>query len=328
MKTKIALVGTGAWWGWHHARILSEHPDIDFCALVGRTPDKLHARAEEFQVNAYTTIKDMLAQEKPDLVSVCLGNKDHYQPTLELIKADIPVFVEKPLVFDMQEADHLIEEAEKRNLFFALNFNHRWALPVQKSYQAIQQGRLGILIYATWRFGGEGPQCHQWENLIETQCHGFDMLEHLCGPIDSVAMQASNASNKGFSSYTLSLRFKNAAVGSMTGSYDTSYAFPNTHLLEINGMKGRIMVEDTVKKYSFQETGNETAEVWQAGYFNDKDRMFHHAFDKHFEDMIKAFRSGQEPPVHARMGRRALRLAKAAIESFEKGLIVKVSDQY
>ena len=39
-----------------------------------------------------------------------------------------------------------------------------------------------------WRFGGEanrGPSPHA--NLIETQCHGFDMLEHLCGPISSVA---------------------------------------------------------------------------------------------------------------------------------------------
>ena len=84
------------------------------------------------------------------------------------------------------------------------------------------------------------------------------------------------------------------------------------------------MIEDTVKKYSFQEAGNETAEVWQAGYFNDKDRMFHYAFDKHFADMLTAFRAGAKPPVDARAGRRALELAKAAIESFEKGVIVKV----
>lgn len=324
MKTKIALLGTGEWWGWHHARVLTEHPDVDFCAIVGRDPERTKQRAAEFNVTPYTDIAQMLETEQPDMVAVCLGNKQHYEPTLQLIKAGVPLFVEKPLVFDLTEADHLLEEADKRSLFFALNFNHRWALPVQKAAEAIAQQKLGNLVFATWRFGGEGPECHEWENLIETQCHGFDMLEHLCGPIDSIAMQVSDASNKGFSTYAIALHFKNHAVGSMTGSYDTSYAYPSTHHLELNGTKGRIVIEDTVKRYSFQEAGNETAEVWQAGYFNDKDRMFHHAFDKHFADMLSAFRAGEQPPVHARDGRRALALAKAAIESFEKGAIVKV----
>ncbi len=35
-----------------------------------------------------------------------------------------------------------------------------------------------------------------------------------------------------------------------------------------------MVVEDTVRRYSFQAAGNEMAEVWQAGYFNDRDREF------------------------------------------------------
>ena len=49
---------------------------------------------------------------------------------------------------------------------------------------AIASGDLGDVVFATWRFGGEaGTSAHPHANLIETQCHGFDMLEHLCGPI-------------------------------------------------------------------------------------------------------------------------------------------------
>jgi myo-inositol 2-dehydrogenase / D-chiro-inositol 1-dehydrogenase len=324
MITKIALIGTGEWWGWHHARILSERKDVDFCAVVGRSTEKTKKRAAEFGVRDYTDISEMIEKEKPNIISICLGNKDHFKPTLQVIEAGIPLFVEKPLAFDLGEADILIKEAEKRKLFFALNFNHRWALPVQKAYKAIRENRLGNLVYATWRFGGEGPDCFEFENLIETQCHGFDMLEHLCGPIDSVAMQVSDASKKGFSSYAIALHFKNLAVGNIMGTYDSSYAYPSTHYVELNGTKGRIIIEDTVKKYSFQEVGNETAEVWQAGYFNDKDRMFHYAFDKHFDDMIQAFRKGDDPPVHAREGRRALYIARAAIESFETKKFVTV----
>jgi myo-inositol 2-dehydrogenase / D-chiro-inositol 1-dehydrogenase len=94
--------------------------------------------------------------------------------------------------------------------------------------------------------------------------------------------------------------------------------------LEINGTQGRAVVEDTVRRYSFQQVGSEVAEVWQAGYFNDVDREFHRTFDKHMEAMFAAFRKGEPPPIQAQAGRRAL--AYAAIESFETGRRVSVPD--
>ena len=80
-----------------------------------------------------------------------------------------------------------------------------------------------------------------------------------------------------------------------------------------------MVVEDTVRRFSYQRAGSELAEVWQAGYFNDRDRTFTHTFDAYLDAMLAAFRAGEEPPVHARAGRRALQLASAAVESFESG---------
>ncbi len=90
------------------------------------------------------------------------------------------------------------------------------------------------------------------------------------------------------------------------------------------GVDGRVVVEDTVRKFSLQSVGNETAEVWQAGYFNDRDREFHRTFDVYLDALLTAFKQGQPPPVHARAGKRALQLAYAAIESFENGRRVDV----
>ena len=108
------------------------------------------------------------------------------------------------------------------------------------------------------------------------------------------------------------------------GSYESSYAYADTHRLEINGNQGRILVDDTVRRYSFQAAGNETAEVWQAGYFNDRDREFHRTFDRYADALLDAFKRGESPPIHAEAGRRALVLAYAAIYSFETGQRVAV----
>jgi hypothetical protein len=77
----------------------------------------------EFGTRAYTDIAEMLGAEQPDLVSVCLPNEAHFEPTLQLIRAGVALLVEKPLVFDLTEADTLLREAEARSLFFAINLN-------------------------------------------------------------------------------------------------------------------------------------------------------------------------------------------------------------
>ena len=319
-RTRVAVVGTGAWWGREHARVFSSRPDTELCAVVGRSVERTTARAEEFGVNGYVDLDEMLERERPELVSLCLPNEGHFEPTLQVIRAGFPLFVEKPLVFELDQADVLLREAAARSLFFAINFNHRYARPVVLAAEAVRAGRLGELVFATWRFGGEqGTSAHRHANLIETQCHGLDMLEHLCGPVDSVMAQMTDKTGRGWSTLAVSLRFADGAVGSLVGSYDSSYAYPGTHLVELNGTDGRLLIEDTVRRYTFTRAGSEVSEVWQAGYFDDGGRGFHRTFDTHVDAMLAAFRNGQEPPVHARAGRRALTLAHAIIRSFETG---------
>jgi predicted dehydrogenase len=324
-KIKVAIIGAGGW-GYEHARVLKARKDVELCAIVGRTAEKTAARATEFGTRSYTSIGAMLVKEKPDLVTTSLPNREHFEATRELIAGGVPLFVEKPFVFDRIEADTLINEAAAKNLFFGINFNHRYAKPVLLAHQAISQGRLGDILFAHWRFGGEGGTDHPFNNLIETQCHGFDMLEHLCGPIESVCAQMTDKTAQGFfRTLALALQFRGGAVATLLGSYESSYAYPDTHLVEINGTSGRVLIEDTVRRYTFNAKGNETAEVWQSGYFNDRDRGFYRTFDQHMDDVLTAFKNGKQPPIHARAGRRALVLALAAIESYQTGKRVSVS---
>ena len=110
----------------------------------------------------------------------------------------------------------------------------------------------------------------------------------------------------------------------LVGSYDSSYAYPETHYVEVNGAAGRVQIIDTVKRFTRSTPGNEVREVWEAGYFNDRDRDFDHMFELHLDELLTALRNGDEPPIHARAGRRALHLAQACIQSFEESRQVAV----
>jgi len=122
------------------------------------------------------TSRKCWTQEKPDLAFLSLPNDGHFQPTLEVIRAGVPLFVEKTAGVRLEGSRPACEEAADRKLFFGINFNHHYARPVAMAHHAVQQGRLGDLTFATWRFGGEGGTSHPFNNLFETQCHAFDMF--------------------------------------------------------------------------------------------------------------------------------------------------------
>ena len=51
-RLRVAVVGTGEWWGREHARVFSQRPDVELCAIVGRSSDKTMQRAAEFGTDA------------------------------------------------------------------------------------------------------------------------------------------------------------------------------------------------------------------------------------------------------------------------------------
>ncbi len=322
---RVAVVGAGGW-GEQHVRVFADRSDTTLCAIVGRDPDRTAARAASYGTRGYTDLDAMLDAERPDLVTVSLPNEEHFGPTLHLLRRGVPLLVEKPLVFDLDEADALLAEAERQGLFFAIDLNHRYAEPVQRLRRAIEAGELGELVFATWRFGGEanlGTSRHA--NLIETQVHGLDMLEQLCGPLSSVMAQTYDRSHPGVvTTLAVALEFANGAVGTLLGSYDSSYAYPGTHHLEVNGTLGRGVVTDTVRSLELSRVGDDTTRIWRAGYFDDEARSFHSTLDRYVDAMLAAFRAGDPPPVPAAAGRRALALAQAIIRSADDGVRVAV----
>ena len=121
---------------------------------------------------------------------------------------------------------------------------------------------------------------------------------------------------------SIAVAFASGAVGTLLGSYDTSYAYPDSQLIEINGRAGRAVIHDTVQRLELQRAGDETRQVWEPGYFNDRGRTFTDTFDRYVEDLLRALRAGEAPPVHARAGERAVVLGEAAVRSFTEGVRV------
>ncbi len=323
-RQKVAVIGTGNW-GLNHAKVYSRGELTELACIVGRTEEKAKVFANQFNVPYFTDINLMLNQIKPDLVSVALPGMKCYDTLMRLINEGVPIITEKPLTYEYDLADKLINEAQKKNVFFAINFMHRYSKPIQLARKAIQENKIGKMAFVVWKLGQYGVcRNHMYENLIETQCHGLDLLEYLCGEIESVQAEMTKISNRGLTTMGIVLKFKNGALGNYLGTYDAFETYRPSQYLEINGTLGCIHVEDYTKRYTFQSMGSEFMESWEAGIFNDLDKSILSSFDKHVNEVVHALIEKEKPPIGAESGARTLLLADKIIESFETGRRIRI----
>lgn len=104
-----AVIGVGHL-GYHHARILS---DPEFAKLVG-VVDVRASRAEqvagELKTRAYTRVEDL---PPLDLAVVAVPTSAHAEVSIELLKRDVHVFVEKPIALNLAQARAIARTAKR-----------------------------------------------------------------------------------------------------------------------------------------------------------------------------------------------------------------------
>jgi hypothetical protein len=120
---RVAIIGASGI-GRHHANWHSA-VGSHVVAFVGTTPERCQETARvlastfEFSGRGYSSIDDMLRQERPDVVDICSPNHTHYPTALRALEAGCHVLCEKPMVWDpaltghqmMDQVKHLQEAA-------------------------------------------------------------------------------------------------------------------------------------------------------------------------------------------------------------------------
>jgi myo-inositol 2-dehydrogenase / D-chiro-inositol 1-dehydrogenase len=318
---RAAVVGAG-FVGSIHARALAEHPGAALVSVCGRTRPKTEALAARYGSTWHLSVEELLDKERPHLVCVCTGNDQHLEPTIAALEAGAHVFVEKPMAFRLEDARRMAACAERNGLALGVNFNHRFAEPYQRALRFVREGNIGAPAYACMRFAGDlypslnDPYCM----LIETQGHSFDLLRLFYGDIEEVSALLADPRDVGiYTSAAIALRFANGAVGTLLGSWDSSYSHPAAVTLEVSGADGRVEVENIVDAVRlFRHDSSEFSE-WRPGLFDGFRRDFWRTIDSHIGAFVEAVRGGLEPPVSAADGLRALEATVATIHSFEQG---------
>jgi predicted dehydrogenase len=129
---------------------------------------------------AYADYREMLAKEKPQIVSVADRFLDqHRDMVVGCAEAGASIFLEKPIARTLQEADEMIAACDKHHVKAAIAHQTRYSPRVKVIKELIAAGKLGDIVELRGR--GKEDSRGGGQDLMVLGTHVFDLIRFLVG---------------------------------------------------------------------------------------------------------------------------------------------------
>jgi predicted dehydrogenase len=196
--TCVGIVGAGNVAA-RHADVLSAFPDVTIAGVADPDLSRAEALASKHGAPAYGGHDDLLAAGGLDALYVCVPPFAHGNPEQDALSCDLPIFVEKPLSLDLQTAEGIAAEIDRRSLPSAVGHHWRY-LDIVERARGLLDDRPVRLALGHWL--DKVPPVAWWlkremsgGQILEQAVHVLDLARLLVGEVDMVhAVPAENQS--------------------------------------------------------------------------------------------------------------------------------------
>jgi len=327
---RVCVIGMGPI-GNRHARIYKADPLAELVAVCDINHQRADEAAAALGVPAFYDVQDMLDSVKPDLCSVATGGyeygSDHYLPTMQALRAGCHVLVEKPICNEIAKAEEMVALAAEKRLYLGVDLNHRFTPAARLAKRWQEEGRIGHLLFMNMSMWIMNPtESSPYFQIKALHPHTVDIMRYYCGDIEAVQCFATKAPGRTiWSTAQFNMRFRNGAVGHLTGSYDIERGHPMERC-EVAGTKGRFVIEDMFREVTLYPAGNLEKTVYTNPIFGGM-RDFEDTFINRIHRFLEQVSAGVRPEEIDGSGADGLAAQKvlaAAIESLNSETVVYV----
>ena len=189
---RVAAIGRTGRGDWGHAidELWGGLEGVDLVAVADESEEGLAKAVERNTLRrspdaeplaAHRDWRAMLAAVKPDVVAICMRHIDcHAEMAIAAAEAGVKgIFMEKPFVRTLAEADAVIAACRKSNSKLSLAFVNRYSPAYAAARDLIEEGRIGKVLELRSR--GKEDARGGGEDLWVLGCHVIDMMVDLGG---------------------------------------------------------------------------------------------------------------------------------------------------
>lgn len=320
--------------------------------------EKRIAFAKERGYEATADLNAIMADPDIGLVFVTASNDAHKPLVMAALQAGKAVMCEKPIATTLEDSREMVEEAERRNLFFQIGFELRYSKLYSTVKDWIDQGLLGQVVstqctYICSEFHNKGS----WRNKLATGGSMFgEKLSHYVDlPRWWIGSRVSNVYSacapnvvpyyEVHDNYHTIYRFENDAVSELTFHMAVGETFDGDPLQDhieqqkedghalrylIVGTKGAASTDvffRRIKRWEFGDSPKCMTSKWMENitWEPEDDQEYYHNTRGQNLDIIKQALAGNPPRQPARDAYETMRLVEAAEQSADQNTIVKLN---
>lgn len=161
-----------------HAHAFTKNQKTELVGFFDLNQKVAKAAAEKWGVQFFTNLEKTLCEVQPEIVSICTPDETHEEMLRLLAKYPIRLVIcEKPLVTNIESAQNILKEYQKKSIALAVNYSRRYDVTLQKLAKDIQSGKFGKVLLATGMYS---------KGLLHNGSHLVDVARILLGEVKKV----------------------------------------------------------------------------------------------------------------------------------------------
>ncbi len=329
---KIGVVGAGRIGKLHVENLMTRVKDATVVAVSDVVQESAQALAQQWNIKkVHPDYQTLIADPEVEAVLVCSSTDTHSLIAYEAARAGKHVFCEKPIDFDLDRIQKVIDAVKESGVKFQVGFNRRFDRNFKRVRDAVKGGEIGDvqIVMVTSRDPAPPPISYVKVSggiFLDMMIHDFDMVRYLSGSevtevfangavlVDPAIGEAGDVDTA-----IVTLKFANGAIGVINNSRQAVYGYDQR--VEVFGSKGCMTADN--------ETANLTTLSTAAGVVREKPLYFfleryNDAFIEEMNGFVQAIRNDTPTLVDATDGLKPVLIAMAAKKSLETGMPVKL----
>ena len=333
---RAAVIGAGSM-GRNHARVYSEMDDVELVAVADPDEGSLRRLSQRHYIRTYTDYRAMLDREQLDMISVVVPTELHFGVTRDVLLADIPALVEKPIAATVEEGAALVALAKERDLILTVGHIERFNPAIIALKVQLEQGALGKVHQIHIRRIGPFPaRIKDVGVVVDLATHDLDIMHFLTD--SNVARLHAETGQRLHTAHedllSAVLRFENDVIGML----DINWLTPTkVRELSVVGERGMFVANYlTQDLFLYENDAAPHGQDWHAAAVLGvtEGRMIRYNVNKReplreeLDAFVRAVRTHGPPPVRGEDGLMALALAQKLVESGATGSTVLLDEPH
>jgi len=311
-KLRIAVIGVGHL-GEYHLQKYRAHPGVELVGVVDIDKNRVHEIAQRYHTTAYQDHRDIL--DRVDAVSLAVTTEMHFEVAKDVLAKGIHMLIEKPITYDLSEADVLIRMAKEQDLVLQVGLVERFNPAIVKMMTMLTKP----VFVESHRMNLFATRGLDVDVVLDLMIHDLDIILHMIpSEVKEVHAVGMPVITEKTDIANARIIFEDGTAANLTASRVSGKMLrkirvfqPDAYLSADCGKRQLTVISLDGKKrnsHNFPEVTTSREQYADSDPLNEEITAF-----------VKAVVKRSEPAVTGEDGRNALRIALHIIDQIERG---------